>query len=461
MSSVIQLTTAPSGTGKTLRRCAWFLIHDFLPNREGIHISNFPIGLVPDDHRHPPTHDGETFTDRIYREVAKRTKRDVSEFEGRLEVIPEDEIKRWKTGKSGPWDYFADRDLAGAHVAIDEIHNFCGTATSRSVQQQWQIFLGDVRHRGATVELISQHRNKVAKCIKDESGIEFVMFSLLSQRDPFFGISREDWMELKAGLFTGVWDPIFVERLKEARGKDRKEDTHATVYRIDPHYFQFYNSFNKPEGGGVAGQQEKHQFERRSKLGLLAWFVGTHFMALSSRLVIAAFLWWLLFMGGGATLITWGLDYMGKAVAADQGIKGTPADMSRDLEPSRVVGAGSVPDSSSLVSPELEQLRSDVGRLNSEINSLREERDVLRKKLAVLELERAKATALVAVEKGAIVLRNGYRYRVGEVIDFGPYSNRMVKSVNYRKRTATLSDGAVLRLGHNLGIESHVREIVE
>ena len=168
--SVITFTTGVAGCGKSFRRCAHFLVNEFLKEPGGVHYSNFPV-----------------FRDVLASEMHKRTGRPEQEFLDRVQVIPQDEIKRWEksNGVWGPWTYFEDIDLCHAHIAIDEIHNYCGTNTPRKVRQKWQEWLGEIRHRGCTVEFISQAPQKVAKEIHHEAGVRLSLTSQDTERDPF------------------------------------------------------------------------------------------------------------------------------------------------------------------------------------------------------------------------------------------------------------------------------------
>src|SRR5690606_37593265 len=109
----------------------------------------------PAGHSHPPQHEGETFRERIASHLCKRFEgSDAAQWLERMQLIPPGEIERWREGQSGPWDFFADKDLGQAHIAIDEIHVFCGRNTAAAVRKKWQDWLGEIRHRGATVEFL-------------------------------------------------------------------------------------------------------------------------------------------------------------------------------------------------------------------------------------------------------------------------------------------------------------------
>ena len=194
--SVIILTTGVPGCGKTYVRAARFLVDDFLINSHGVHISNFPLNR-----------------EEIAREVSARMKRrsffyklrhKVSEADifNRLEIIPDDVLQSWKREESGPWEYFAGRNLKYAHIALDEVHNFVSEHSSEAFIKRWDEFLGEVRHRGCTFEALTQDIHQVPKELQGRAAIRLELVNAEDFRDPFFKIRMGDWYELKAA-FTG------------------------------------------------------------------------------------------------------------------------------------------------------------------------------------------------------------------------------------------------------------------
>jgi len=127
--SVILVTTGEAGSGKTYVRAARFLVDVFLPDSTGVHYSNFPLGLVPDNHSNPPAFEGESFVDRIAARLVKQG-HELDEVKSRVHLIPKAELDLWEAGTSGPWNYFSDLPLTHAHIAIDEIHNYVGPDAS-------------------------------------------------------------------------------------------------------------------------------------------------------------------------------------------------------------------------------------------------------------------------------------------------------------------------------------------
>ena len=45
--SVVTCTVGAAGSGKSFRRCAHFIVNEFLPEHDGVHWSNFPLAWSP------------------------------------------------------------------------------------------------------------------------------------------------------------------------------------------------------------------------------------------------------------------------------------------------------------------------------------------------------------------------------------------------------------------------------
>ena len=79
--SVITLTTGPAGSGKTYVRCARFLVDEWLPERKGIHYSNFPV-----------------FRDKAAEFVARKLNKTSDELLDRIQIIPDAVLNTWLNG---------------------------------------------------------------------------------------------------------------------------------------------------------------------------------------------------------------------------------------------------------------------------------------------------------------------------------------------------------------------------
>lgn len=313
----ITLTTGVSGSGKSYTRCARFIVNEWLPDHDGVLFTNYPIGLVPDDHPFPPNFPGETFIDRIAELAEKRHKIPQDETRLRLHLIPEEELRRWMEGSSGPWRYFRDLDLNGAHIAIDEIHNFCPEHASSHIKRQWGTWIGELRHQGCTVEFLTQHLNKLAKTVKQEADFGIKCKSTKQDLDPFFRIPLGDWYELIAA-FTRKYSFAFVELHQAKNDNNRWETRERKVFPAEPKYFALYDSHSAPHKGGVKGTKQKHQYERRSRLGVVLWFFARHPFTIGIRFAFIAFLCWLFLFGGGATIMQTFMSVIRTALVTSQ-----------------------------------------------------------------------------------------------------------------------------------------------
>ena len=264
----IMLTCAPSGAGKSYRRCAWYLVKDFLPYGKGVHCSNFPVNI-----------------EALAEYMERTAKISPEETRKRVRVIPQDVVDSWARGSSGPWDYFAGVDLKGWHIAIDEAHNFCGTNVGKEVVKRWQEWVGELRHCGATVEFLTQHEDKLHKAIKDEAVILNALVKSDERPDPLFKIPMADWYELYAA-FTGKYDSSCWQ-VEYRRVRKGWSETRATKFRFLKEFFGLYDSFSAPvKGEALKADSPDHVYLKLSPPGVLRWFVVRNFGTLFPRVAI-------------------------------------------------------------------------------------------------------------------------------------------------------------------------------
>jgi len=290
---VIQFTTAPAGTGKTWLRCAWFISEELLPQTKMRHISNFP------------------YDPRVMAKFAsEKHGLDYEECLSRLEVIPDEVMQVWASGESGPWEYFHGRDLTNCHIAIDEIHNFASKVGHKPAHlHKWQKFLGEIRHRGATFEAISQAPKKVAECIQIEAGAHRRLISSDERMDPFFDIPLGDWYQLRAKFITKKYLPCVFEQVAPYIGGPISfKNAREARFWLTDEYFKLYNSYSAPIAGGVAASGPPQlEWQRFGYVHLLVWFVSRNFWALVTR-SWPFILCIVLLCGGGGHIIKFILD---------------------------------------------------------------------------------------------------------------------------------------------------------
>ena len=316
---VVLLTTGVPGCGKTYVRAARFLVDDFLVNSEGIHYSNFPLSreIIAEDVSQKLSSSLGFFS--FLSRKQKKVSRDL--ILSRLHIIPDEVLLSWFREESGPWDYFKDCDLRYAHIAIDEIHNYISYSKSSAYLQKWDEFLGEIRHRGCTFEGLTQDESQVHPILLGRCALRLELVPAEDLRDPFFKIKMSDWYELKAS-FSGCYHKTVFEFEKRKQGRVFKVN-HCRRFLILPDYFKYYNSFNaslseKSEGVSDEGRGLQYEYQRRSRISLLFWFLRRNFFNLSWRLLLVAFIIWLCFFGGMNFFLSRWLDTASSINKANQ-----------------------------------------------------------------------------------------------------------------------------------------------
>jgi len=311
-ATVISTTGAP-GTGKTYSRCARFLWDWWLPEEVGVHWSNFPVNI-------------EKFVSKF------------SDAEERIRLIPREELAEWAKcdGVRGPWSFFEGVNLQGAHIAIDECHNYL-RRTGKGVianSDRWQRWLGEIRHLGCTVEFLSQDPHKVHQIVEQHSAVRIQLVNSEDRRDPIFGCLLGDWYELRATL-TGQYETV-VWQLEERRLNGKWRQSGFERFTIQPEYFVLYDSFNTPQHGGVKAAGQSREFQKRGRIGLFAWFCKRNWWRFLTRGAVAACVLWLC-LGGG---ISWAIAHFNAYVQTRMGPgKATPLPEPSEKKDSSSVAA--------------------------------------------------------------------------------------------------------------------------
>ncbi len=462
MATVV-LTTGVAGTGKSYRRAA-VEIFNFLLDGGGVHWSNFPF-----------------YPDKIARECASRTGRPAESYLKRIKLIPKAELDAWErsfersqsTLCRGPFTYFkpipwqiwesgeltkiphgwagkdfpetvvrfasdggelmAGINLVGAHIAIDECHNFCKASgsTPKHQREMWGQWLGEIRHIGATVEFLTQSPHKLAEEIVKEAEVRIDLLNVESERDPFFKIPMADWYELKAGLVTGEYEAK-VQLLERRCVEGRWIKHYSEFFRRDPFYFQFYNSYNKPQAGGVNAPSKVYEFQKRTQKSLLLWFLKRNCWPVSSRIAIAMLVVWLCFWGGGRFLFN-------RFVGMIQGV--TVANSApKEVKPAEQVQPKPVTDPPQL--PHSPTSRTVRGYLPDQVRPLSSD---LRTGPVVLPPERevVKYSIRMLTPKG-VVFSDRNAYSIGDIIETGPLKGEQIHEIDYLRRRIRTSKRVLL-----------------
>src|SRR5581483_6038793 len=359
-----------------------------------------------------------------------------------------------KDAPYGPWNTFADEDLSGWHLAIDEIHNYVPKAGigCRRIAAAWSKWLGELRHRGATIEFLSQAPAKVSSAIENEAEIRYELVSSKHRPDPFLGVKMEYWYQLQAKL-TGIYRPsCWQQELRNVNGKWTVQE--ESPFWFDDELFGVYDTWSAPIAGGHKGSTGKQPYQLYSLPRLLAWFwwsnawpltwrpavAGAFVAAVCNREMVMQQYFKLtdrVFVGrkaqAGAGQGSAEKAALATAATAEAPPSNPPAWLSggrNDLTAQRIA----------FLEDEIEQLQGELLAKTSKIDELQSK----------LEL----AFSVASVTLNQVTFRGGYTYAVGETIDWGPYEGRAVAFIAFPRRGGVLSDGQRLRMGTDAGAGS-------
>ena len=360
MASII-LTTGVPGCGKTYIRCARYLVDDFLVNTRGVHISNFPLNP-------------ETISETVSKKINKsrglfgifRKAVTPDDIKKRLIVIPDDVLQSWRSEESGPWEFFKGWNLKYAHIAIDEIHNFINSRSSSAYLKLWDDFLGEVRHRGCTFEGLTQDFDSVDRVLSGRASIRLELIPGEDLRDPFFKIKLSDWYELKASFFGTYHKTVFMYE-KRKQGSSWKVN-HVSRFLITPDYYSFYNSYSaslqeKENGeGDVSSRAPEHEYQRRSRLSLFAWFIRRNFFTLFCRISVAIFLFWLCFCGGLTYIIERWLSVSGAMAKSNSKVSSSSSAAAVNHSPEKPLSSSVPPGVAADQKPSAPPSKDDILR---------------------------------------------------------------------------------------------------
>lgn len=413
--AVICITTGEPGAGKSYIRAARFLVDEFLVNTDGIHISNFPLNIeaIAEEVYRKKNVINKSFLSKFFKRKQEIT---VNDIKKRIFIIPDDVLVSWRNQTSGPWDYFSDSDLKGAHIAIDEIHEIISFSKNQDYIDKWDEFLGQIRHRGCTFEGLTQDLKAVHPCLVNRAGLRYEIYPAENTRDPFFKILMYDWYQLKAALTGDFHKTVFqIEKKKSGSGKWRVN--HSRRFLILPEYFKFYNSFSashqEKENSSASiddNRTPQYEYQKYSRTGLFFWFVRKNFYILSIRILIYSFIAWILLFGGLNTL----LSAFIKTVSSFSGSN----------------------KQSSVVSPKTSDQK--VIDIKSQQNA---------KKSDSLIQELPKLYIPVMISFNYVITSGGLHLSVGHQFNKGSlYHGKKVVYIDPFNRSYTLSDGTVVRM---------------
>lgn len=413
--SVIQLVTAPAGTGKTYSRVR-FLVDELLPESELHYWHNLPLR--------------EDAVAEYCETVHGMVREDVLD---RLHRIPEDIYQTWLKGESGPWEFFEHRPLDGCHLEIDEIHRICGLNSHRKVRKRYQDWLGEIRHRGATCSFISQDEGKIAKEIHLECAFKVCLISSEDRPDWFFKIPLADWYEIRA-MLTGKYTNCIWEVQQRRTGK-KYEDVRERQFWITPKYYDLYDSYSAPQGGGLAGGPPPREYERRSPPGLVWWFIRRNGFRLAKRGWFLLLI--LVLLGGGGGFIMRKMFQTVQHAIEGQVASAVPHPDEQQDHPAEKPQ----PERTTYTSSHAGNAVPATGILTTSAPTTQPGTPAP----PPPPPSPSSIRIVIMLRPDGIVLQDGESYRVGDTIEKGEFHG-VLQAVNVREGVATIS-GVPVRLG--------------
>lgn len=461
MASTIIATTGVPGCGKSYVRCARFLVDDFLLNTGGVHYSNFPVNI--DAVSEAVVRKSNFLKTGFWAKITApfRLKKHivtVEEIRKRIVVIPKDILQAWRREESGPWEYFQGVDLRYAHIAIDEIHNFIpATGSSTEHINRWTDFLAEVRHRGCTFEGLTQDHTQVHECLIKRAGLRYELIPAEDLRDPFFHIQMMDWYNLKAG-FTGDFHKTVFEKEFQLRSS-RWKCLRTRRFLIVPEYFKYYNSFNaslqEEAAGGVDDNRAPlFEYQKRTKLSLVTWFVLKNFFSLFWRFSVGIFFFWLTFGGGMNHCIQYFLTMNQSIAKANTSAK--KKDSVKKVEQAETLyseiyfgkdlskleaGQGVI-----FTLDEVKKMHAEKQKTESDLTGLQKHSQEIEAELAKLKAQIMSGFVPVFFTENEVVLKNGLRIHKNYKFIEGDYEKLTVKFICLPERYYQLSDDRIIRM---------------
>ncbi|MBS1368437.1 MAG: hypothetical protein HPZ91_00640 [Lentisphaeria bacterium] len=300
-SAILYLTTGQPGCGKTYSRVRW-LMTDFLLNSTGLYITNLPLNV-----------------DVIADYMSQKTGKPREYFLFRLHVIPDEEMKSWRSlndksrkqeladmkasGNFPPVQYLESLDLSGARVAIDEFHRYFNKKSPADVLVMWNDWFAEIRKTGCTFEAITQDLDQLPPEFVGKVGLRTDLVPYNTVRDPFFRIPLGDWYELRAA-YAGLREQKVCQteyrKGTSFTGRAKWVANSVDRFSITADYFPFYNSYQKTEATGTTASVV-YPADRYKKMTAL-WFLRKHFFKLLGRILLVIIFFWATF-GGGITKI--------------------------------------------------------------------------------------------------------------------------------------------------------------
>lgn len=426
----LSLRFGVAGSGKTYSAVC-DVVYEWAPYETGKLITNLP--LFPDKIADFVKQDVATIQ-RIKPEEARQ------KIIERIHIIPHEEMERWASGESGPWEYLYGADIRGCHLVIDEFHNFGGDAHSKEHIAKWMKFFGELRHRGATCEIMSQDIGKVADAVIKEAGYRVEITPLEELPDPFFRIRLGDYFQVLARWMSRPGKPG--EYLGGAFESQKRRDDRRWVKVKQTRWFYrnsrfaLYDSFSKPHADQDATSgRPLMEWERLSRFGILKWFIRRNTVQFALAIGFVCFMCFLS-MGG----LSWGMREFLRAGISLAAAKKPPtqAELVKGDDSHYGIERDAVHQ---------QPMIQRINELERDNKALKDSNAGLYHANLVNVNRLLWYTTLSAMQPDRVITRAGSVLRLNQVItDGGPYNGLRLIAIDWDNSLAQLSNGVVLRL---------------
>ena len=435
MSLLILYTFGLGGDGKSYRRGGEFVLNEFLPDYEpeSVLYCNYPIQFDPWVDCKGINRPG------LVKTAWERYQIPEDEVRRRIQVFPDEVVDSWlshKRDKDGPihtpHTYFLDNgiDIDLAHIAIDEIHNFVPASGDPKVAKEWERWLGEIRHEGATIEFLTQEDSKVHATIKGHAHLRLEIESSTRRRDPFFKIPLSEWYSFWT-IFGKEYRPSSWQVTKRPSGGKWIEEE-AIPFWFKDEIFGVYDTKSKPQSGkGKSGKGRKLPHEKWGKRKLFAWFVKRNWWRFIYN-PFSARLAFILFCAIAFANFNHVIEYFQSRLGA--------------RKKSRV-------NQQQVVDEQITQQVQVVSapQLDVETPEQTEKREQYEHLLSEWLLEQSASSEIVGMTADRVIVGGGEVLRVGDSLRFG-LETKQISRIDYGTRKVYFADGGHVSFSRDHGM---------
>lgn len=415
-TQTVQIVTGVGGSGKSFGRVK-YLIDEFIPDYNGKIITNLPLNA-----------------DYIAKHFEKLGF-DYSSIFNRIEIIPDEVQTSWHEQKSGPWDYFSDRDLTDCFVIIDEIHELVNKRSHRDHIDKWAKYLGTFRHEGAVCELMTQTLTDVPPPVQQRAGKRLNYVPAGDRRDPLFKITMEDWYQFRSKITKNEHKVIFCKEL--TLNDNRWSVSHYEKFKIDKFYYPFYDSYNVTVSmkGGEGGKGKTAEWKRLSWPRFLRWFFKRNLPEFARPLGVILLIIFICWFRPDRYFMDKFKKETGISKEPQLAKSSDPKKMEENLKFAKKLENRNDQVKITYDDAELKELRAkELALKEAQLKHEKQLEDERKKKEITL------SSKLVFITQKYAILRNKIKLEIGDELSFEPFKGRIVTDFDFDNRRVVLDD---------------------